>query len=269
MNKKNFTTALVTGASSGIGRSYALEIAKRYRCNLILTARRHDRLETLKSEIDEFYRQNEITGRSVHVMPSDLSSSESISSLIDSIEAAGIELDLLVNNAGFGTVKAFVDTIEEQQRSMVEVNCRGPLQLIHHFFPKMLGHRRGSIINVCSTCSFQPMPLMATYGATKAFLYSLSTALAAEGAANGVQVMAHCPGPTESEFHLVSGLPKKLTYVPGMKAKAVVTQALNALDADRTVVINGWLNYGLSYLSKWLPTSVSTKIVRWILLSSA
>jgi hypothetical protein len=151
---------------------------------------------------------------------------------------------------------------------MVDLNCKAPLELIHHYFPKMVAAKAGAIINVCSTCSFQPMPFMATYGATKAFLYSLSTALSTEGASHGVQVMAHCPGPTESEFHLVSGLPTKLTYVPGMKTEPVVAQALDALEAGRSVIINGWLNYWLSYLSKWLPASVSTKIVRLILKSS-
>ncbi len=268
MSEQRFNTALITGASSGIGKVYALELAKRSSCNLILTARRTDRLHVLKQEIEIIHKQlGYLPCPKVLVLTCDLSTHANIEKLINQIEASNLEVDLLVNNAGFGSVQTFEQTNLIRQKSMVEVNCNAPLHLIHYFLPKMIKRRHGAIINVCSTCSFQPMPYMATYGATKAFLYSLSTALSTEALKYEVQIMAHCPGPTESEFHLAAGLKSKLTHVPGMKTEIVVRQALKALENKKSTIINGWLNYSLSYLSKWLPAAISTRIVNRVISS--
>ena len=179
----------------------------------------------------------------------------------EEVAKRNIHISFLINNAGFGSLTEFAEAKICRELNMLSLNCGAPLALISSFLPKMLEQGEGTIVNVCSTCSFQPMPYMATYGATKAFLYSLSTALNQELKNSGIRVVAHCPGPTHSEFHLAAGLPEKMSELPAMNAKEVVLDCLNRIDRGKNVIINGRLNRFLAFLSGILPVSLSTRLV--------
>ena len=252
--------AVITGASSGIGERYARELFNRD-FDVILVARRTDRLQSLSAEL-----LASVSGeRKAIPLYCDLSKRPEIDSLAKYLIDSNLVPDLLVNNAGFGSLGAFVQSDLAWEQTMVDVNCVAPLTLIHHLLPEMIKRGFGQIVNVCSTCSFQPMPTMATYGATKSFLFSLSLALNTELKSKGIHVMAHCPGPTSSEFHKVVGLPQKLDWLPGMQPDTVVEQALCALEKGKPFVVNGYLNCFLAQLSRHLPPMLSSRIVAFIL----
>ncbi|MCC6933793.1 MAG: SDR family oxidoreductase [Deltaproteobacteria bacterium] len=263
MNKK---FALVTGASSGIGLEYARQLALDYGYSLILVARRENRLSELRinllAELESKGIRNE---QEIIVLPTDLLSDEQLDQLIYTIRERKIFVDLLVNNAGFGSLGSFLNTDLTNEFNMVNLNCCVPLKLMRKLLPKMREAKRGSVINICSTCSFQPMPYMATYGATKAFLFSLTMAIRAELLAQGLVVFAHCPGPTDSEFHTVVGLEKKISWLPGGNTKKVVAQALRAFHGGKPYCITGWLNKFLAVLSNCLSPTASSSIVKLLL----
>lgn len=260
-NKKKYLGVLLTGASSGIGKAFAKELARKQSYhNLVLVARREERLRELERELQILHPEGQ-----VHVLPGDVRTTTSRTSIIERINILCPVIDLLVNNAGFGSVGAFTESTLVSQLDMVEVNCVAPLHFIHHYLPLMAARKGGTIINVASVCAFQPMPYMATYGATKAFLESLSISIGIEANKNGVLVVTHCPGPTESEFHIVAGLKKKLDHLPGMTAEVVVQQALRGADRGRLLVINGLGNSILVALARWLPITWGAKLVAWVL----
>lgn len=257
-------TALVTGASSGLGWHFALELARRGRHDLWLVARRTDRLESLCAEVGSIWRSAGLAN-SVRFTTADLTDTDSRRRLISEIESSGAEIDLLVNNAGFGSVGPFVEQDSARQVSMVELNCAAPIELCSALVPAMCRRGRGGVINVCSTAAYQPMPYMSVYAATKAFLLSHSVALAEEVRASGVRVLGHCPGPTDSEFHLAAGLDHKLSNLPSADTRAVVTAALNAFDGGRIVLINGRLNTVLTWIVRLLPRVWAARIVSIVL----
>ncbi len=190
--------ALVTGASAGIGEAIAVELAAAG-VNLILTARRGDRLEALGERLR---REHSIQTQEI---VADLSLPEAPRRIFDATEGAGIPVDLLVNNAGFGEYGEFLRSNLENQLKMVEVNCTAVVHLTRLFLPAMVDRRRGDMMIVASTASFQPVPYMATYAATKVFDRFLAEALAEEVKRYGVLVSALSPGPTESEFSQIAG----------------------------------------------------------------
>ncbi len=258
-------TALITGASAGIGREYAIELGLTHQYNLVLVARRKERLESLKEEIQREARLQNAQVPTVTIIDADLRKETERSRVITLLQASSIEIDLLVNNAGYGSLGGFAKSNLDWEINMVELNCIAPLHFCRHFLPRMQERKKGAIINVCSTISFQPFPYMATYGATKAFLLSLSLALAAEGRRYNVFVLAHCPGPTESEFHTVAGLGEKLSYLPGMTAKDAVTEALRALKRNKRLIINGRLNRFLAKVSYFLTPSIASRVVGFVM----
>jgi uncharacterized protein len=190
--------ALVTGASAGIGDALAVELAAAG-TNLILTARRAERLEALSSRLKAEHQIQTL------VIPDDLADPVAPQRLYDATEGKGIAVDILINNAGYGYYGEFVKGDLAFQRTMVDVNCAAVVELTHRFLPRMIERKRGDIMIVASTAAYQPVAYMATYAATKVFDRFFAEALAEETRRHGIRVSALCPGPTESEFGQVAG----------------------------------------------------------------
>ena len=184
--------ALVTGASAGIGTALARELAG-HGAKLILTARRKDRLESLAAELVA-------TGTEVRIVVADLNDPAAPQQIYDATVGAGLTVDILINNAGLGLYGAHVQSDMAQEMSQIRVNCEAMVRLSRLFVPHMVERRRGWVLILASTASFQPVPYLSTYAATKAFDRFFALGLAAEVARFGVKVTALCPGPTESEF---------------------------------------------------------------------
>jgi hypothetical protein len=190
-------TALITGASSGIGEQFAYALA-REKYDLVLTARREDRLNVVAGNARE-------RGASrAEIIAIDLANHDSPRQIFERISAAQIEIDYLINNAGFGTTGRFDRLPLERELEEIDLNVTSLVALTHLFLPAMAARRRGTIINVASTAAFQALPYMATYAATKAFVLSFTEAVAGEMAGTGVRVMALCPGPVRTEFQAIA-----------------------------------------------------------------
>jgi short-subunit dehydrogenase len=221
-------TALVTGASSGIGEQFARQLAARG-YELVLVARRTDRLESLAAELPT----------AAHAVPCDLASEAS--SLAGRVAGLGLDVDLLVNNAGFGTSGPFLEHDPLRDAEQVRVNCEAIVTLAHAFLPAMASRRRGGIINVASTAGMQPLPYESVYAATKAFAISFTDALHTELRGSGVRVLAVNPGPVPTEWQQVAGYDAdRVGVVPGkIGAEQVVREALAAYERGRRSVIPG------------------------------
>jgi short-subunit dehydrogenase len=187
------STALVTGASKGLGAAFATELASRG-ANVVLVARSQAALESLAADLRATH------GAQVDVIAADLGAADGPAHVVDELTDRGIEVDLLINNAGLGSAGPFLDRPLDQQLLSVDVNVKGLLALTHRLSGQMLRRGRGGIINVASTAAFQPMPYQTTYAATKAFVLSFSEALAAELRGSGLAVMAAHPGPIATDF---------------------------------------------------------------------
>jgi hypothetical protein len=240
--------ALVTGASSGIGAALARELAGRG-AKLILTARRVERMEALAAEL-------RAKGTEVRVVPADLNDPAAPGELFAATQAAGIEVDVLVNNAGLGQYSAFHQSPVEQELQQVRVNCEAVVRLSRLFVPGMVERRRGWVLVLASTASFQPVPYLTTYAATKVFDRFFAEGLAAEVARFGVKVTALCPGPTESEFFDVAKA--SVFKVRGVQpAEVVARKAIDALARGQRTILpsfSGWLS---ALMVRFFP-------VRWI-----
>jgi uncharacterized protein len=221
-------TALVTGASSGIGAEFARRLAQRGH-DLVLVARRADRLEALAAELPTEAR----------VLTCDLASDAA--SLATRVAELGVDVDLLVNNAGFGTSGPFIEHDPERDAEQVRLNCEAVVTLTHAFLPAMVERRRGGIINVASSAGMQPIPYESVYAATKAFVISFTDALHTELRGSGVRVLAVNPGPVPTEWQQVAGYDAgRVGVVPGrIPADQVVREALAAYDRGRRSVIPG------------------------------
>jgi short-subunit dehydrogenase len=221
-------TALVTGASSGIGEQFARQLAARGH-DLVLVARRADRLERLAAELPT----------EAHVIACDLATDAA--SLAGRVGELGVEVDVLVNNAGFGTSGPFLEHDAERDAEQVRLNCEAVVTLCHAFLPGMVDRRRGGVINVASSAGFQPIPYESVYAATKAFAVSFTDALHTELRGSGVRVMSVNPGPVPTEWQQVAGYSKERTgVVPGeISAEQVVSESLEAWDRGRRSVIPG------------------------------
>jgi uncharacterized protein len=228
-------TALITGASAGLGRELARLFAKDGH-DLVLVARRRDRLEELARELEP-------SGVKATVIAADLGDRAAPSSIADELRTKGIAVDFLVNNAGFGTCGSFVDSDLSRELEMVEVNIRALMQLTRLFLPDMIARKRGRILNIASVAGFLAGPYMATYYASKAFVLSFTEALSAELAGTGVTVTASCPGPTETEFGSVAGSRKtKLFQSSVAQAEPVARHAYKAMLAAEVVAVPGFKN---------------------------
>jgi short-subunit dehydrogenase len=221
-------TALVTGASSGIGEQFARQLAARGH-DLVLVARRADRLESLASELPT----------DAKVVACDLAADAA--SLGGRVQELGVQVDVLVNNAGFGTSGPFLEHDPARDAEQVRLNCEAVVTLCHAFLPGMLERRRGGIINVASSAGFQPIPYESVYAATKAFAISFTDALHTELRGTGVRAMAVNPGPVPTEWQQVAGYSEDRTgVVPGeISAEQVVRESLAAWDKGRRSIIPG------------------------------
>jgi short-subunit dehydrogenase len=225
--------ALVTGASAGIGEAFARELARRG-MNVALAARREDRLRRLADEIGRAHRVHTL------VIPIDLGG-EYATKALWAAASASREIHLLVNNAGFGLKGPFTELPVERQAEMVRVNCIAPLELAHLALRHMKG-RGGGIVNVASVAGFQPIPLMATYAASKAFLLALSEALTDEAKEHGVRVVVVNPGPVKTEFQEVAGTEVRGRPPGLLTAEQIVDAALAGLEAGKRTVTPGLFN---------------------------
>jgi uncharacterized protein len=222
-------TALVTGASSGIGEEFARQLAARG-YDLILVARRKDRLEQLAEQLST----------TTHVIDCDLGSEAA--KLPGKVEKLGVDVDLLVNNAGFGLRGHFTDLDADREAEMVRVNCEAVVTLTHAFLPAMIDRGRGGVITVASTAGMQPLPYETTYAATKAFAISFMEALSMELRGTGVRALVVNPGPVKTEWQSVAGYDENTRIMPGMiDAQRCVSDSLRAYDRGKRSIIPGSL----------------------------
>lgn len=248
--------ALVTGASSGIG----LELAKLLAADahdLILVARRVEALEALAAELRAAY------GVAVHVWPADLAAPRAPEELQARAAAAGLAVDALINNAGFGALGEFADLPLDRQLGIVDVNLRALTELTHRFLQPMRRRRSGRIMMVASVAGFLPGPYMAVYYASKAYLQSFSLALAEELSGSGVTVTCVCPGYTATEFQAVADMNQadRLAQLQPMTASTVARIGYRALMSGRRLVVTGWKNRIGTFLMRFMPRTVLSRVV--------
>ncbi len=245
--------ALVTGASAGIGAAVARELAANG-AKLILTARRRERLDALASEFAA-------KGIETRIVIADLNDPAAPQQIYDATEGAGIAVDIFINNAGLGHYGAFHLSIPEQEFSQVRVNCEAVVRLAHLFIPRMIERRRGWMLVVASTASFQPIPYNSTYAATKAFDRFFSLGLAAEVERFGVKVTALCPGPTETEFFDVAGGAGVFRRFGSQSAQDVARKAIDALARGRRTIVPNFKGALGAFMVRFIPTGVITAVL--------
>jgi len=249
-------TALITGASGGIGEAFARKMAASG-YNVILVARSADKLHALEQELAATYT---ITATG---LPSDLTDVAAPQAIYDTLQAQALTVDVLINNAGYATYGKFHEAELQKELNMIQLNITTLVDLTHRFLPGMVARKRGRILNVASTAAFQAGPLMAVYYASKAFVLSFSEALANELADTGVTVTALCPGPTASGFQARAAMEEsKLVQSGLMTAEAVVERGYAGLLAGETVVIPGLYNQLGALAPRFLPRKLITRTVR-------
>ena len=241
-------TTLITGASSGIGEVFARKLAARGH-NLLLVARSEDKLITLCNELGRI--------KSIHAqyVAMDLSEPDAPARLFEETQKRGLEIDLLINNAGFGSMGDFAKLDLQRELDMIDLNVRSLVELTQRFLVPMRERKSGSIINVASTAGFQPVPFMATYAATKAFVLSFSEALWEENRPHGVKVMALCPGVTDTNFFEASRMQRPPARI-SQTAADVVDTALRGLARGKSSVISGWTNFLMVESERRAPRSL-------------
>ncbi|MEB3359274.1 MAG: SDR family oxidoreductase [Synechococcales bacterium] len=251
-------TALITGASYGIGETFANELAARG-MHLVLVARSADRLNALAETLRQ---QHQVQ---VEVIPQDLVQPDGPSKVYQAVKQQGLTIDLLINNAGFGEYGKFSDRPRDRHLDMIRLNVLALVDLTHQFLADMQQRRSGSIVNVASIAAFQPIPYMSVYAATKAFVLSFSEALWAETQPYGVRVLAVCPGPTETQFFKEAGFPQTFagSTPQGMtQPEVVVRDTLKALEKNSPTVVNGGLlNNLIVNLPRFLPRPAIVRAV--------
>lgn len=246
-------TTLITGASSGIGAAFARKLASRGR-NVFLVARSEDKLVALCNELGR------LTSIRAQYLALDLQQPDAAAQLVEETKKRDLEIEMLINNAGFGSMGDFAKLDLNRELEMIQLNIRAVVELTHLFLGPMRERKRGTIINVASTAAFQPVPYMATYAATKAFVLSFSEALWEENRLHGVHVMALCPGVTETNFFEAAGMdhpPMRMIQ----SAEEVVETALRALQRQKSAVVSGWTNLLAMEAERFFPRTFVTKVV--------
>jgi short-subunit dehydrogenase len=251
------SSALITGASAGIGREFARKLAGRAR-SLVLVARREQKLGELRDELSQ-----QDPNLTVRIRNSDLADLVQLKELMGWIDSEKIDVDLLINNAGLGDVGPFATSDPMRNEQMMRVNMMALTSLTRHFLPQMIARKHGGILNVSSSAGFLPIPTFAIYAATKAYVTSFSEALRVELHGTGVSVCALCPGPVHTEFQEVAKRPggqreegPELVHV---SVGQVVRDALSGLEADRPLVIPGLPMKLVMFLMRITPMP----ILRW------
>ncbi len=258
-------TVLITGASSGIG----LELAKvfaRNQHNLILVARSEDKLNALRQELSQQYAID------VVVCAYDLTDKDAPAQLFSQIQAQNLTVDVLVNNAGYGDYSEFVSSEWEKLQGMILLNVLAVTHLTRLFLPGMVARGRGKILNVSSTAAFQPGPMMAVYFATKAYVLSLSEAIAAETEDQGINVTVLCPGPTQSDFIDTANMDNmalanniSIDKIP--TAAEVAEFGYSALQKGQVVAVHGLANQLLTFSTRLVPRGLLRKGVKQFMAS--
>jgi len=244
---------LITGASSGIGEAFARKLAAPGR-DLLLVARSEDKLIALCNELGLNHNAR------AQYFVADLSQPDAPARLFEETRERDLEIDLLINNAGFGSMGEFAKLDLDRELNMIDLNVRSLVELTHLFLQPMRERKSGSIINVASTASFQPVPFMATYAATKAFVRSFSESLWEENRPYGIKVLALCPGVTETGFFEAS----RMKRPPGrmvQTSEQVVEVALRALKRGKSSVISGWPNRIAAETQRVVPRTLVLRVV--------
>jgi uncharacterized protein len=243
-------TALVTGGSSGLGEEFARLFASDG-VDLVLVARRRDRLEALAAELQAARKV------AVHVIAADLAVAEEVERVVREVQAKGLEIEFLVNNAGLGNVGGFAESSLATQLVMVDVNIRALVRLTQAFLPQMLARHRGRVLNIGSTAGLQPGPYGAVYYASKAFVNSFTEALSYELKGTGVTATVSLPGATATEFASVAGSGETRLFRSGVMSSAEVARdAYQAMLRGKPFVIHGWRNKALGFSVRLGPRSV-------------
>jgi uncharacterized protein len=252
-------TALITGASSGIGLELARVFAKN-KINLLLVARSEGKLKELSTELSVQY------GVTVGALAKDLGVAGSAKEVFDYCQNQGLQIDYLVNNAGYGEFGLFSEGNLDKQLGMIDLNITALTHLTGLFLPVMIKNKFGKVLNVASTAAFQPGPTMAIYYASKAYVLHFSEAIANELEGTGVTVTALCPGATESNFFTAADMHDS-KLVKGKKlpsSKEVAEYGFSSMMNEKRVAIHGWMNYIMANSARFTPRNVVVKIVRMI-----
>ncbi len=244
-------TALITGASSGIGYAFAHALASRH-MHLILVARSEERLNALATELSNKFSVT------TNVIAADLGKENAAQSVEQEVERRGLTIDLLVNNAGFANNGYFETIPAERDHQQVMVDVTTIVDMAHAFIPPMVARGEGAVINVASTAAFQPLPYMAVYGASKAFVLSFSQALYEEYRSRGIRVLALCPGATETPFFETAG--DSASVGKRRTPEQVVNTGLRALEQGRSVVIDGASNALTAQMPRLFPRQLVARI---------
>jgi len=245
--------ALVTGASAGIGVEFAKQLAAQG-THLVLTARRRDRLEELAHNLQQSH------GIRTEVFAADLTRTEAPQRIYEFTKEKGIAIDLLINNAGFGQYGEFTTVDTQRLLDMVQVNCLAVVHLTRLYLADMVARRRGDVLILASTASFQAVPYISTYAATKAFDLLFAEGLAEEMKPYGIRVCALCPGSTQSEFHVVAGQAQFAAKQRQETAEKVARTGLQALAEGKSYVISGLANYLGAQTQRLVPRRAVTRI---------
>lgn len=246
---------LITGASSGIGEAFAKRFAKEG-YPVVLSARSQEKLEALAHFLKNAYQVQTLT------VYSDLTSREAPKHIEEELKQKGIELYGLVNNAGFGASGYFLDVSLEKYLGMIDVMVRALVELTRRFLPQMIQKKRGFVINVSSTGSFQPLPSSSVYAASKAFVTSFTEALWLETKGTGIRILNLCPGLTKTDFGIRAGTRDFHKDPMAETPEAVVETAFRALKGNRPTAISGWLNQLLIFLERFVPH----RVLLWVVL---
>ncbi len=251
-------TALITGASGGIGYELA-KLFARDRHNLVLVARSADKLAQVAKELEPL-------GVTVRTIALDLAQPPAPKFLFDQLQRESLPIDILINNAGFGAYGDLAQMPESEILGQIQLNITALTQLTRLFLPPMVFRRSGRIMNVASTAAFQPGPHMAVYYATKAYVLSFSEAIANELRSSGVTVTCFCPGATETGFASRAGNDKTRLFkqLGGMKVDQVALDGYRAVMEGRTLAISGAHNWLVAQSTRFAPRKLVTAISRWI-----
>jgi uncharacterized protein len=248
------STALITGASGGLGEAFAEQLAERG-CNLVLVARSEDKLKMVAQRLEQQHKIGTV------VIAADLGSSAAVERVIAEVKTRGIDIDLLINNAGFGIFERFLETPLPRQMEQIEVNIRALVTLTHAFAPGMVARRKGGVINLASSAGFQPLAGANIYAASKSFVILFSEALAQELVKQRVRVLVVCPGPVATAFYADKNPALSRTQMD--QPKSIVEEVLRAFDQGKRLVIPGKLSIRMNaFAVRLFPRKLITQIAQ-------